>query len=180
MILNSNFVKHLIPLLLLADSSLAAKTYHYPPLGPVLPAPTHPGISRDVKNAIEALTEDLKSVTDKLNSTAVSIGVTYIHEGKPFLNFHHRLANLDPRGVKVVDDDSVYRIGSVSKAYTVLGALLLKGAKMNDPVTEYLPELRDLKTQQSENNAITTVDWDKILLLALASHMGGIGADCES
>lgn len=110
----------------------------------------------------------------------MSIGVTSIHEDKPLLDFHHTPANLDPRGVKVIDDNSVYRIGSVSKAYTVLGALLLKGAKMNDPVTEYLPELRDLKTQQSENNAITTVEWDKISLLALASHMGGIGADCES
>jgi CubicO group peptidase (beta-lactamase class C family) len=57
---------------------------------------------------------------------------------------------------------------------------LLKDAKMNDPVTDYLPKFRDLKTQQSENNAITTVDWDKISLQALASHMGGIGADCKS
>jgi len=39
--------------------------------------------------------------------------------------------------------------------------------------------LRKLNKQQSENNAITTVDWDKVSLQALASHMGGMPADCE-
>jgi hypothetical protein len=44
---------------------------------------------------------------------------------------------------------------------------------MNDPVTEYFPELRNLKTQESETDAVTTADWDKSTLQALAAHMGG-------
>jgi hypothetical protein len=79
MTLVSNFVKHLLPLLLLADSGLATKTYQCP-LGPTLPAPTKPGSSCDVKHTMEALTEDLKSITDKLNNTAVSTGVVSIHK----------------------------------------------------------------------------------------------------
>ncbi|KAF9775492.1 hypothetical protein IL306_006409 [Fusarium sp. DS 682] len=113
----------------------------------------------------------------RIKISAVSIGVTSIYEDKPLLDLHHTPENLDPRGVSKVDADSVYRIGSISKAYTTLAALKLKGVNMHDPVTKYLPELRKLNKQQSENNAITTVDWDKVSLQALASHMSGIPSD---
>ncbi|KAF4501581.1 Beta-lactamase 2 [Fusarium agapanthi] len=164
-------------LLLLTGDVLAAKNYHCPPIGPVLPAPPDPGSHQNVKNAIEAITETIHAYSSLLHSTAVSVGVTSIHEDKPLLDFHHTPEKLDPRGVSKIDADSVYRIGSISKAYTTLAALKLKGVGMHDPVTKYVPELRKLNKQQSENNAITTVDWDKVSLQALASHMGGMPAD---
>ena len=61
----------------------------------------------------------------------------------------------------------------------MLAALKFRGVSMEDPVTKYLPQLRKLKEQQAVVNDITTVDWDKITLQALASHMGGIPSDCE-
>jgi CubicO group peptidase (beta-lactamase class C family) len=166
-------------LLLLTGGVLAAKNYHCPPIGPVLPAPTSPSSHQNVKNAIEAITETIKAYSSLLHSSAVSVGVTSIYEDKPLLDFHHTPENLDPRGVSKIDADSVYRIGSISKAYTTLAALKLKRVGMHDPVTKYVPELRKLNKQQSEKNAITTVDWDKVSLQALASHMGGMPADCE-
>ncbi|KAG4285235.1 hypothetical protein FPRO06_06495 [Fusarium proliferatum] len=167
-----------LPLLLvLTGDVLAAKNYHCPPIGPVLPVPTNPSSHQNVKIAIEAITETIKAYSSLLHSTAVSVGVTSIHEDKPLLDFHHTPENLDPRGASKIDADSVYRIGSISKAYTTLAALKLKGVGLHEPVTKYVPGLRKLNKQQSENNAITTVDWDKISLQALASHLGGMPAD---
>ncbi|KAL6360681.1 hypothetical protein LRP88_06388 [Fusarium phalaenopsidis] len=101
----------------------------------------------------------------------MSIGMISLHEDEPILNLHHTPANLDARGVKEVDADTVYRIGSVSKAFTVLAALKLSGVRMDDAVTKYLPQLRKLGKQQHKKNNITVVDWDRISLQALASHM---------
>ncbi|KAI8714721.1 Beta-lactamase domain-containing protein [Fusarium sp. LHS14.1] len=172
------FKSTLLPLVLMfVGDGFAAKNNHCPPLGPVLPAPTSPSTSHAVKNAVKSLTGGIKALTGSFNNTTMSIGMVSLHEDKPILNLHHTPANLDPRGVKKVDSDTVYRIGSVSKAFTVLAALKLSGVRMDDPVTNYLPHLRKLGKQQDEKNNITAVDWDRISLQALASHMGGIPAD---
>ncbi|RSL62640.1 hypothetical protein CEP54_005570 [Fusarium duplospermum] len=167
----------LFPLLMFVGDGFAAKNNHCPPLGPVLPAPTSPSTSDAVKTAVKTLTEGLKALTGSFNNTAMSIGMVSLHEDEPILNVHHTPANLDARGVKEVDADTVYRIGSVSKAFTVLAALKLSDVSMDDAVTKYLPQLRELGKQQDEKNNITVVDWDLISLQALASHMGGIPAD---
>ncbi|KAI8657861.1 Beta-lactamase domain-containing protein [Fusarium keratoplasticum] len=172
------FKSTLLPLvLMLVGDGLAAKNNHCPPLGPVLPAPTSPSTNNAVKTAVKTLTEGLKALTGSFNNTAMSIGMVSLHEDEPILNLHHTPANLDARGVKEVDAHTVYRIGSVSKAFTVLAALKLSGVRMDDPVTKYLPRLRKLGKQQDKKNSITVVDWDRISLQALASHMGGIPAD---
>ncbi|KAF4457737.1 Beta-lactamase 2 [Fusarium albosuccineum] len=170
--------KFLLSLLLVfAGDGLAAKNHHCPPLGAVLPAPTRPSSHRDVKAAVEALTEGLGSLTGTFNSTAVSIGMVSLHEDEPILDLHHTPPQLDERGVKEVDADTVYRIASISKAFTVLAALKASGVRMEDAVTLYLPRLRKLSKQQDEKNGIATVDWDRVSLQALASHMGGIPSD---
>lgn len=180
MLLKSSVVSLLPLVLMLVGDGLAAKNNHCPPLGPVLPAPTSPSNSDAVKTAVKTLTEGLKALTGTFNNTAMSIGMVSLHEDKPILNLHHTPANLDSRGVKKVDADTVYRIGSVSKAFTVLAALKLSGLRMDDVVTKHLPQLRKLGKQQNKKNNITVVDWDRISLQALASHMGGIPADCKS
>ncbi|RSM03019.1 hypothetical protein CEP52_007670 [Fusarium oligoseptatum] len=171
------FKSSLLPFLMFVSDGFAAKNNHCPPLGPVLPAPTSPSTNDAVKTAVEALTEGLKALTGSFNSTAMSIGMVSLHEDEPILDIHHTPANLDARGVKKVDADTVYRIGSVSKAFTVLAALKLSDVNMDDAVTKYLPQLRELGKQQDEKNNITVVDWDRISLQTLASHMGGIPAD---
>lgn len=48
-------------------------------------------------------------------------------------------------GVKKVDGDTVYRLGSVTKVYTVLTWLAERGdVEWNQPVTKYVPELKGL------------------------------------
>ncbi|OTA84698.1 hypothetical protein M434DRAFT_377634 [Hypoxylon sp. CO27-5] len=174
-------IKHLVricPLLVvLAGDVLAAKNNHCPPLGPVLPAPTSPSSHLTVKSAVTALEEAIDNLTAALSGTAVSLGVKSLHETTPMVDVHYTPPVLDPRGASKVDASTVYRIGSVSKVFTVLAALKTSGVRMGDPVTKYLPRLRQLNQQQTNRDQITTVDWDDITLQALASHMGGIGSD---
>ncbi|XXH03800.1 hypothetical protein Hte_010206 [Hypoxylon texense] len=156
----------------------AAKNNHCPPLGAVLPAPTSPSSHPAVQSAVDALKETIGALTGAFNGTAVSIGVKSLHETTPLVDIHYTPSVLDPRGASQIDASTVYRIGSVSKVFAVLAVLKTPGVNIHDPITKYLPRLRELKQQQNGTvNQITAVDWDDVTLHALASHMGGIGSD---
>lgn len=166
--------------MLLHDVS-AAKNNHCPPLGAVLPAPTSPSSHPAVQSAVSALKETIETLTAAFNGTAVSIGVKSLHETTPLVDIHYTPPVLDPRGASQIDASTVYRIGSVSKVFAVLALLKTSGVHIHDPITKYLPRLRELKQQHNgKANQITAVDWDDVTLHALASHMGGIGSDCKS
>ncbi|KAH8878872.1 beta-lactamase/transpeptidase-like protein [Thozetella sp. PMI_491] len=159
-------------------ASAAAKSSHCPPLGPVLPAPKAPSSNAAVAQAIQVFGDTFNGITRSLNYSAVSIGVQSIHEDKPLLELFYTPPNLsDQGGVKTVDADTIYRLGSLSKLFPALAALQVPGASFEDPVTKYLPQLRDLKKEQEVNNDITTVDWELVTLGGLASHLSGIGTD---
>lgn len=155
----------------------AALDGHCPPLGPVLPQPTAPSSNAAVPSAVAILQKTLEQMTAQYNFSAVSLGARSIHEATSLFEFHHTPTQLDPKGATVIGSDTVYRVGSASKVFTVLATLKLEGVDLNDPITKYLPELRDLKKQAAEQNAVFVVDWDSITLGALASHMSGIAAD---
>ncbi|KAI1642457.1 beta-lactamase/transpeptidase-like protein [Daldinia loculata] len=157
------------PLLaVLARDVLAAKNGYCPPLGPVLPAPTSPSSNPVVQQYAVAL----------FDGTTVSIGVKSIHEATPLVDIHYQSPDLDPRGTKQTNASTVYRVGSVSKLFTVLAALKTEGVRMEDPITKYLPRLKELeKRERSTQDQLATVDWEDITLRALASHMSGIGPD---
>ncbi|KAI0881841.1 beta-lactamase/transpeptidase-like protein [Annulohypoxylon maeteangense] len=161
----------------LIDDVFAAKNNHCPPLGPVLPAPTNPSSNPAVQSAVSALQQTFDGITENFNGTALSIGVKSIHETASFANVHYTPPILDPRGSSHIDSSTVYRIGSVSKLILMV-ALKTTGVRWEDPVTNYLPRLRELKKQQSSPiDRMTTVDWDDITVWALATHTSGIGSD---
>ena len=82
-------------------------------------------------------------------------------------------------GVKSVDGNSVYRLGSVTKIFTILTFLIEAGdIYWNTPVTQWVPEL-ELLAGKAQYDPIMNVDWDSITLQDLASHMAGIVRDCE-
>lgn len=155
----------------------AARDGFCPPLGPVLPAPTRPSANPAVISAVASLRATLESLTANFTKSALSFGVTSIHESEPLLDFHHTPAQLDPRGVQTVTSDSVYRIASASKVFPVLATLMLNGVSFDDPITKYLPRLREIKNTVPVQNAITVVDWDEITLGSLAAHLAGLPAD---
>ncbi|GAB1317827.1 Beta-lactamase 2 [Madurella fahalii] len=158
---------------------LAGLDGHCPPLGPVLPQPTQPSTHRAVPSAATALSDVLEQFTASFNSSAVAIGVKSIHESNLLFEYAYTPPIMDPRSVQKVDSDTVFRLGSLTKVFPVLALLKLhdKGVSLDDPITKYVPELRDLNRQAREQTPIWTVNWDDVTLGSLASHLGGIASD---
>jgi len=78
-----------------------------------------------------------------------------------------------------VDADTVYRIGSLTKIFTVYTFLAEAGdIHFNSPITNYVPELAAL-VQNNSANAINRVAWEDITVGELASHMAGIASDSK-
>ncbi|KAK4154098.1 beta-lactamase-like protein 2 [Chaetomidium leptoderma] len=157
----------------------AALDGHCPPLGPVLPAPTEPSKHEAVPAAAKALKEILQQMTASYNTSAVAIGVKSIHESNLLFEYSYTPPNKDKRGAQTVDSDTVFRLGSLTKVFPVLALLKLKdrGVSLDDPITKYVPELRELKSQAREDSQVWAVEWDDVTLGSLASHMGGIPSD---
>ena len=63
--------------------------------------------------------------------------------------------------------------------FPVLALLKLHKVDFDDAVTKYVPELRALNKQARKQDAVWAVDWDQVTVGALASHIGGIPADCK-
>ena len=152
---------------------------HCPPLGAVLPAPLQPSTSNHVKTAVDNVKKTIEATISALNGSGLAVGVKSIHEDNLLLEYAYTPSDIDPRGVDKVDSDTVFRLASASKLFPVLAVLKLHGVDLNDAVTKYLPELRDLNKQARAQNPIWAVEWDDITLGALASHLGGIAADSQ-
>ncbi|KAI0875413.1 beta-lactamase/transpeptidase-like protein [Hypoxylon argillaceum] len=164
--------------LLLTGGALAARDGLCPPLGPVLPAPTSPSNHGSVQAAIQAVTDRFQNLTSTFNTTGISVAVKSIYETSPMLEFHHTPAISDNTSTAVIDSQTIYRIGSISKLFAVLSVLTQGHIKLEDPITKYVPELLQLKSEATPNaNDITAVNWDQVTVGSLTTHMGGIGAD---
>lgn len=115
------------------------------------------------------------------NETAVSLRVVSLHDETPLLDFHHTPTglNLSAGSVAEVDADSMYRIGSISKLFTVYGLLLNGGSQIWDrPVTEIIPELEAVAAAAGNASALEAVRWREVTVGALASQVAGLARDC--
>ena len=156
-----------------------------PPLGPVYAAPqslsTDSSIRQTGQTVSAALKQLLKTGGDTsggfdANTTSFSINLFSIHESESIFQYHVTAPTLNTSSTKIVDENSVYRIGSITKAVTVLQLLLLEErVRLDDPVTKYVPELAAI----AEDDEITTPQWSQITVGALAGHLAGIGRDCK-
>lgn len=169
----------LITVTLLLRLAAAGLDGHCPPLGPVLPAPTSPSSDAAVNLAVSLFSSRFAGITSPFVDSAVSISVRSIHEDTNLLDLHYTPPNRGANSTAVVDGDTVFRVGSISKVFTVLG-VLKHGIAFDDPVTKYLPELAELGSADGVDNDVTAVSWGDITIGALASHMSGIGNDCKS
>jgi hypothetical protein len=71
-----------------------------------------------------------------------------------------------------LDDDTIFRVGSVSKLFTVYSVLAQAGLDVfGDPVTKYLPELAG----NSRDTPLKKIIWEDITVGALAAHQAGTG-----
>ncbi|KAJ9609536.1 hypothetical protein H2200_005863 [Cladophialophora chaetospira] len=108
-------------------------------------------------------------------NVSFSVGLFSIHDpAASKLQYHHtspQTANA-PNGTNIVNGDSIYRVASVSKLFTVYAGILnLAEEDWNSPISEIIPELT---TADSENGSAYTIDWDEITPWALATQLAGI------
>ncbi|CAM1502525.1 Fc.00g045090.m01.CDS01 [Cosmosporella sp. VM-42] len=143
-----------------------------PPLGAVLPAPQTPSKSQVVKDAVSKLKGVLDESSSVLNTSAVSINLKSIHENKPLFTYHYTPPN-PGSGKTTIDQDTIYRIASGTKLFTVLAALQSNNVNMTDPVLKYLPELKNTTT----DSEIAQIPWEDITVESLAAHLSGLGVD---
>lgn len=160
-----------------------AVLYPCPFQGLTYPRPTNiadaSAITAAIQNTTTYVEEALGGGLVDNKSTAFSLTgfSTSDPDAVPFYTYHHTapaIAN-GSFGVRQVDSETVYRLGSISKVITVYTLLVADGFKhFQSSISQFLPRLSGHGTE-----AITTTDWDDITLQSLASHMGGIGTECE-
>ncbi|KAF5855041.1 hypothetical protein ETB97_010203 [Aspergillus alliaceus] len=115
----------------------------------------------------------------QLKDLTFSAGMFSIHDPAAHqLQIHHTSAEVanSSLGVNKVDGDSIYRMASVSKLFTVFAGLLELDSKDWDrPLTDILPEMADfIREKSGDLQPVYDTQWDKITLSAIAGQMGGI------
>jgi hypothetical protein len=153
-----------------------------PLFGPDLPIPTALGDDVSIKSTVSEFLRLFPSLDIDFQNTSFSVDIYPAADKQPLFTYHHSAAYRG-HGVQVVNDTTVYRIGSVSKLLTAYVYLLEVGdVSFNQPVTRYVPELADISAELRKKHAshLKYVDWDVITIGALASHMAGIPRDFPS
>jgi CubicO group peptidase (beta-lactamase class C family) len=154
--------------------------------GPVFPKPAQLSQMPIIKAAVANLTETFTNWNANDTSTnafSYSIQIFSAWEDDPIWSFNHtapNLANITHPGVTTVDQDSVYRLGSLTKIFTVYNFLLNAGDTIwTQPITNYIPELAAIANRSSEDQVEYTA-WNDITIGSLATQLAGIPRDCTS
>ena len=119
-----------------------------------------------------------------LDEVTFSLGMFSLHDVEATqLQYHYtspEIAN-GSMGTRKVDENSIYRIASVSKLITVFAGMLeLSNEDWNRPLTEINPEFeghaRSIAQPKgiADSDAIWQIEWDKITPWALATQLSGI------
>ncbi|RAL15086.1 serine hydrolase domain-containing protein [Aspergillus homomorphus CBS 101889] len=177
------------PLLLasLLSSVLGAPSNYCPLLGPVFPPARAISTSSaflSAKNNISAALDSAIAGTSPLNSvynpntTSFAIQVFSKYDAEPLFESYYTAPNVNASvGVQTVDENTVFRIGSGSKVWTVLLMLIERGdAVFREPVAKYVPEIRAW-SNRPHGNEIDSVRWNEVTIGELASHLAGIPRD---
>ena len=185
----------LLVLLLLLPFSVASSGYPCPILGPNYPSPTSIATSSIIQAALSNLTIALNSLVATGNSsagayaaneTSFSIGVFSASDNSssPFWHYHNTAPNVanSTVGVKKVDENSVYWMGSITKLFADYSLLVEAGDEYWDqPVTKYVPELAAV-AQGDASEGVEDIDrfrWEDVTVGQLGGQLAGVPRDCE-
>lgn len=161
-----------------------------PPLGPVYEKPYRFKDSAAMQSAIANLTEVFQALDQnnstamRANTTSYSIEVFSTSEEEPLIfSWHHTAAALreakNNSGVRETSADTVYRLGSLTKVFTVYTWLVQDGdVKWNEPITKYVPELA-AAADSARDDPVAHVPWDEVTIGALAGQLSGAIRDCR-
>jgi CubicO group peptidase (beta-lactamase class C family) len=154
-----------------------------PLLGVEFPTPTNLSGSSIVQSAASTLLATINNAINvgviDSNASSFSVEIFLSQETTPLFTFHHSSPGLiSSVGVKTVDSNSIYRIGSVSKLFTIYLLLIESGdIHFHEPITNFVPELL-AASRATPDDDLDYVDWSSVTIGNLASHMAGIGRDC--
>lgn len=164
-----------LPILLLL-AGVRSQYISCPLLGADFPPPTNLASDSFIAAAAQNLTAQLSALTN--SSTSFSVQFFSAADPSPLFDYHHTAPSVaqSSAGTQVITADSIYRVGSISKLYTVFLFLSEVGdGYFHRPVTEFVWELADADMMRVEGDGRTR--WGDITLGALASQMAGIARD---
>lgn len=147
--------------------------------GAVFPKPQHLATSEAIKAAVSNLTSTFEEITGSAPNYSFALEVFSAHGGPdPLFSVLHtapKLATLNTTGVKTVDENTVFRLGSLTKIYTIYTFLINAGDKLwNEPITKYVPELQALTNR---SDPVVNTAWDEVTIGGLATQMTGVPRD---
>ncbi|PGH01412.1 hypothetical protein AJ80_09012 [Polytolypa hystricis UAMH7299] len=166
-----------------------------PLLGPVFPEFALDTNSEVLGSALDDLTEAFDTLVKDgngshgdvhPNTTSFSLSLFSTNQGDaadtPFLfKYHYTAPSLksSPNAAHDVDKDSIYRIGGLTKVFTVWSILIETGDRIwNEPVTKYVPELaKAAKCLDAKQDPVSYVNWEDVTIGQLASHLAGIARE---
>ena len=150
-------------------------------LGPDFPSPSRLSNSSALAQATSKFESLLKNDALGLMPNDTAWGVALFSSKENRTLYQHYYTPPIDIGVKEVDENSIFRIGSVSKVFSVWSFLIEVGdSYFNDPITKYVPELANLGNSTGTNalyDDLDNVKWDEVTLGELASQAAGIPRD---
>ncbi|KAJ5619849.1 hypothetical protein N7510_003833 [Penicillium lagena] len=173
-------------LLLVLCAALTHAINFCPLLGPSWPAATDLANDPAVKSALQSITTTIQNAITAGNFSGDSLSLQIFDTGSsdPLLSLSYTGTDMNTTiGVKKVDENTVFRIGSTSKIFTMLMLLIEDGfGSLNDPVSKYIPEIKDAvvdmqRNSTKSNDGIDFVKWNEVTVGELASHLAGIPRD---
>ncbi|EJP71043.1 Beta-lactamase-type transpeptidase [Beauveria bassiana ARSEF 2860] len=167
---------HNLAVALVASSTFGlAQAKACPPLGRVLPAPQNPSQNYAVQEAIAKLKSSLDATfLQSMHTSAISVAAKSTHEDNLLFNYHYTPPVLSDIGTSVIDEHTIYRVGSISKMMPALSALQSSKIDMHASVLKYLP---DLAKNRDSPNSIHRIPWEDISVANLATHLSGLPRD---
>lgn len=157
-----------------------------PYLGPVFPKPTSLNESDTIRQALAAIDTAFEAYesdpANNPNETSWSIQVFSTSQDTPVWERYHTAPNVNASYASTMGPDTIYRLGSVTKIFTILTFLIEAGDKYwNMPITDYIPELAQMVADDSSDyDPVMDVSWEDVTLGSLASQMAGIVRDCSA
>lgn len=159
-----------------------------PLLGPSWPAPTNLASDATFQSALKNITKTIQTASDAGNLLGASLSLEIFDTSSSDALLTYAITSREINttlGVSKVDENTVFRIGSASKLFSMLLLLIEGGFRpLQDPVSKYIPEIKaaaaDLVGNSTKNNdGIDYAKWNEITVGELASHLAGIARDCE-
>lgn len=147
-----------------------------PPLGIVLPPAQAPGSNEAVISATKKLMTILESeFSSQLNSSGISLVVKSTHEDVPLFSYHFTPPVLSGIGTTTINENTIFRVGSLSKLFPALAALQTSSIHMDDLVLKYIPEFKTAVATSS----VESIPWDDITVDSLMTHLSGLATDSK-